>query len=35
MNYNQVIQAGISAIGTTLKVELDVQAVQGVPLPQA
>ncbi|MFJ1605138.1 YceI family protein [Streptomyces sp. NPDC088253] len=35
MNYNQVIQAGISAIGTTLKVELDVQAVQGESLPQA
>ncbi|MCX5091348.1 YceI family protein [Streptomyces sp. NBC_00365] len=35
MNYNQVIQAGISAIGTTLKVELDIQAVQGEYLPQA
>lgn len=32
MNYNQVIQAGISAIGTTLKVELDIQAVQGAPV---
>ncbi|WP_217176643.1 YceI family protein [Streptomyces sp. AC495_CC817] len=29
MNYNQVVQAGIAAIGTTLRVELDVQAVQG------
>ena len=29
MNYNQVVQAGIAAIGTTLKVELDIQAVQG------
>jgi polyisoprenoid-binding protein YceI len=29
MNYNQVLQAGIAAIGTTLKVELDVQAIQG------
>ncbi|MFE2426431.1 YceI family protein [Streptomyces sp. NPDC059373] len=29
MNYNQVVQAGIAAIGTTLKVELDVQAIQG------
>ncbi|MER6995244.1 YceI family protein [Streptomyces sp. NPDC000410] len=28
MNYNQVVQAGISAIGTTLKVELAIQAVQ-------
>ncbi|WP_328537912.1 YceI family protein [Streptomyces sp. NBC_00344] len=33
MNYNQVVQAGISAIGTTLKVELDIQAVQGDSLP--
>ncbi|WP_328872417.1 YceI family protein [Streptomyces sp. NBC_00287] len=35
MNYNQVVQAGIAAIGTTLKVELDVQAVQGDALPEA
>ncbi|WP_030938622.1 YceI family protein [Streptomyces sp. NRRL S-646] len=35
MNYNQVLQAGIAAIGTTLKVELDIQAVQGESLPQA
>ncbi|MGW0736367.1 YceI family protein [Streptomyces sp. NPDC002851] len=35
MNYNQVVQAGISAIGTTLKVELDMQAVQGTSLPGA
>ncbi|OON79179.1 YceI family protein [Streptomyces tsukubensis] len=35
MNYNQVVQAGISAIGTTLRVELDIQAVQGDSLPQA
>ncbi|MFI5799834.1 YceI family protein [Streptomyces sp. NPDC051677] len=34
MDYNQVVQAGIAAIGTTLKVELDVQAVQGEALPQ-
>ncbi|MEU9000797.1 YceI family protein [Streptomyces sp. NPDC048551] len=34
MNYNQVVQAGIAAIGTTVKVELDIQAVQGVSLPQ-
>ncbi|MFE4641654.1 YceI family protein [Streptomyces sp. NPDC056730] len=33
MNYNQVVQAGISAIGTTLRVELDIQAVQGESLP--
>ncbi|MGN9819597.1 YceI family protein [Streptomyces sp. SD11] len=35
MNYNQVVQAGIAAIGTTLKVGLDIQAVQGETLPQA
>ncbi|MBJ7002108.1 YceI family protein [Streptomyces sp. CRPSP2-6A1] len=33
MNYNQVLQAGIAAIGTTLKVQLDIQAVQGDSLP--
>ncbi|MFE4409141.1 YceI family protein [Streptomyces sp. NPDC056821] len=35
MNYNQVLQAGIAAIGTTLRVELDIQAVQGTVLPSA
>ncbi|MGW2826067.1 YceI family protein [Streptomyces sp. NPDC001443] len=35
MNYNQVVQAGIAAIGTTLRIELDIQAVQGESLPQA
>lgn len=35
MNYNQVVQAGIAAIGATLRVELDIQAVQGDALPQA
>ncbi|MFM9369080.1 YceI family protein [Streptomyces sp. Da 82-17] len=35
MNYNQVVQAGISAIGATLRVELDIQAVQGESLPGA
>ncbi|WP_371578950.1 YceI family protein [Streptomyces sp. NBC_01314] len=34
MHYNQVVRAGIAAIGTTLKVELDVQAVRGETLPQ-
>lgn len=33
INYNQVVQAGVSAIGTTLKVELDSQAVRGAELP--
>lgn len=35
INYNQVVAAGIAAIGTTLKVELDIQAVQGDALPDA
>ncbi|MFI2641706.1 YceI family protein, partial [Streptomyces sp. NPDC018610] len=35
INYNQVIQAGIAAIGTTLRIELDIQAVQGTTLPTA
>lgn len=33
MHYNQVVQAGIVAVGTTVKVELDIQAVQGTALP--
>ena len=33
MNYNQVVQAGIAAIGATLRVELDIQAVRGEQLP--
>ncbi|MCB5910828.1 YceI family protein [Streptomyces pinistramenti] len=33
MNYNQVVAAGIAAIGTTLRVQLDIQAVQGDSLP--
>ncbi|GAA4557813.1 YceI family protein [Planotetraspora kaengkrachanensis] len=35
MNYNQVVQAGISLIGATVKVELDIQAVQGESPPPA
>ncbi|WP_344934950.1 YceI family protein [Sphaerisporangium flaviroseum] len=34
MNYNQVVQAGISLIGATLKVELDIQAALGEPSSQ-
>ncbi|MFE9612738.1 YceI family protein [Streptomyces sp. NPDC006012] len=34
ITYNQIVQAGIVAIGTTLKIELDIQAVQGETLPQ-
>ncbi|WLW50533.1 YceI family protein [Streptomyces sp. YU58] len=33
MNYNQVVRAGIAAVGATLRVELDIQAVQGDHLP--
>jgi polyisoprenoid-binding protein YceI len=33
ITFNQVLEAGISLIGATLKVELDVQAVQGESLP--
>ncbi|MBC6459368.1 YceI family protein [Actinomadura sp. HBU206391] len=32
--YNQVLSAGIGLIGTTLRVELDIQAVQGERLPE-
>lgn len=35
MHYNQTVAAGIAAIGTTLKVDLDIQAVQGEALPFA
>lgn len=35
MNYNQVLQAGVAAIGTTMRVELDIQAVRGDTLPTA
>ncbi|MFJ7996923.1 YceI family protein [Streptomyces sp. NPDC096310] len=34
MNYNQVVQAGIAAIGTTLRIELEIQAVRGEKLPE-
>jgi polyisoprenoid-binding protein YceI len=33
MDYNQIVAAGIAAIGTTLRIELDIQAVQGERLP--
>jgi polyisoprenoid-binding protein YceI len=33
MNYNEVLRAGIAVIGTTLRVELDIQAAQGSSLP--
>lgn len=33
ITYNQVVRAGIAAIGTTLRVEIDVEAVRGDQLP--
>jgi polyisoprenoid-binding protein YceI len=33
ITYNQVLRAGIGAIGATLRVELEIQAVQGETLP--
>lgn len=33
MNYNQVVQVGMAAIGTTFRVGIDLQAVQGERLP--
>ncbi|GAA2216089.1 YceI family protein [Nonomuraea monospora] len=33
MTYNQVVRAGINLVGATVKVELDIQAVQGTALP--
>jgi polyisoprenoid-binding protein YceI len=33
MNFNQMIRAGVAAIGTTLRVELDIEALQGDSLP--
>jgi polyisoprenoid-binding protein YceI len=33
MNYNPMIRAGVAAVGTTLRVELDIEAVQGDTVP--
>jgi hypothetical protein len=33
MVYNQILSAGIGAIGTTLRVAIDIQAVRGERLP--
>jgi polyisoprenoid-binding protein YceI len=33
ITYNQVVRAGITMIGTTLRVEIDVEAVRGTELP--
>lgn len=33
MKYDQAVRTGIAAVGATLRVELDVQAVQGESPP--
>jgi polyisoprenoid-binding protein YceI len=35
IRYNQILEAGIAMVGESLKVELEIQAVQGTELPQA
>jgi polyisoprenoid-binding protein YceI len=35
ITYNQIVKAGITMIGTTLRVEIDVEAVRGETLPGA
>ncbi|GAB3506694.1 YceI family protein [Amycolatopsis cihanbeyliensis] len=34
IDYNAMVRAGVAAIGTTIKIELDIQAVQGEQLPE-
>jgi polyisoprenoid-binding protein YceI len=34
ISYNAMVRAGVAAIGSTVKIELDIQAVQGETLPQ-
>ncbi|WP_020669318.1 YceI family protein [Amycolatopsis nigrescens] len=34
INYNAMVRAGVAAVGTKVKVELDIQAVQGETLPE-
>lgn len=34
INYSAMVRAGIAVVGTTVKIELDVEAVQGESLPQ-
>lgn len=33
INYNAMVRAGVAAVGTTVKIEIDVEAVQGESLP--
>lgn len=34
INYNAMVRAGIAAVGTTVRIELDIEAVQGESLPE-
>lgn len=34
INYNAMVRAGVAAVGTTVKVEIDLQLVQGEQLPE-
>ncbi|MCU1681649.1 MAG: hypothetical protein JWQ81_2388 [Amycolatopsis sp.] len=34
INYSAMVRAGVAAIGTTVKIELDIEALQGSTLPQ-
>ncbi|MFD4196969.1 MULTISPECIES: YceI family protein [Amycolatopsis] len=34
INYNAMVRAGVAAIGSNIKIELDIEAVQGESLPQ-
>jgi polyisoprenoid-binding protein YceI len=34
INYNAMVRAGVAAVGTTVKVELDIEALQGETLPE-
>lgn len=34
ISYNALVRAGVAAVGSTIKVELDIQAVQGEALPE-
>ncbi|HKS45596.1 MAG TPA: YceI family protein [Amycolatopsis sp.] len=34
INYNAIARAGVAVVGTTVKIEIDIEAVQGESLPQ-
>jgi len=33
IDYNAVVRAGVAAVGTTVKLDLDIEVVQGDQLP--